>query len=147
MDVRQQFKKLGLESFLKTTGGKGLHVVVPIEPQLEWPAIKEFCHNFVLKMEAANPQLYLTKMTKAARVGKIYLDYLRNDRGATAVAPWSPRARPGVGVAVPMKWSELELAERPTFTIRNFREWQARLQKDPWAKMAETTQRIPKSTG
>ncbi len=142
-DVRKQFKKLGLEAFLKTTGGKGLHVVVPIEPQMEWPAIKEFCHNFVLQMEAANPELYLTKMTKAARVGKIYLDYLRNERGATAVAPWSPRARLGVGVAVPLKWSELELPERPKFAIANFSEWRERLSKDPWAKVASTNQRIP----
>ena len=97
--MRARLKKLGLESFLKTTGGKGLHVVAPIAPELEWPAIKEFAHGVVLEMEKANPALYLTKMTKAARKGKIYLDYLRNERGATSVAPYSPRARAGAPVS------------------------------------------------
>ncbi len=145
-EVRNEFRKLGLESFLKTTGGKGLHIVVPIEPRLEWPEIKKFCHDFVLKMEAANPRRYLTKMTKAARAGKIYLDYLRNERGATAVAPWSPRARPNVGVAVPLMWSELKLAARPIFTVHNFSDWRERLKKDPWAKMAGITQDISRVT-
>jgi bifunctional non-homologous end joining protein LigD len=86
-DVRARLKALGLESFLKTTGGKGLHVVIPIAPQLAWPEIKLWCHGFVKLMERDNPSLYLSKMTKAARKGKIYLDYLRNERGATAVAP------------------------------------------------------------
>lgn len=140
--VRLEFRKLNLESFVKTTGGKGLHIVVPIEPTLEWPEIKLFCHNFVLKMETANPRHYLTKITKAARTGKIFLDYLRNDRGSTAVAPWSPRARPGVGVAVPLSWSELKLLERPLFTVDNFSEWHRRLRRDPWKKMAGTVQQI-----
>jgi bifunctional non-homologous end joining protein LigD len=142
LDVRKQLKALGLESFLKTTGGKGLHVVIPIKPQQEWPAVKEFCHRFVLAMEQSNPALYLTKMTKAARTGKIYLDYLRNERGATAVAAWSPRARPNVGVAVPLNWSELKLPERPIFNIANFAEWRTRLKKDPWAKLPATHQKL-----
>jgi len=104
-EVRTRLKKIGLTSFLKTTGGKGLHVVIPIEPTLEWPAAKDFAHRFVLSMERQNPRLYLTKMTKAARVGKIYLDYLRNERGATAVAPFSPRARSGAPVSMPLAWS------------------------------------------
>jgi bifunctional non-homologous end joining protein LigD len=141
-DVRKLLKSLGLESFLKTTGGKGLHVVVPITPQHEWPAIKDFCHAVVLQLERAKPGLYLTKMTKSARAGKIYLDYLRNERGATAVAPWSPRARPGVGVAVPLNWPELKLPERPVFTVGNFGEWKSRLKKDPWAKLPAVHQQI-----
>ena len=141
-DIRQRLQSLHLESFLKTTGGKGLHVVIPIEPDLEWPAIKSFCHKFVLTLEQSNPSLYLTKMTKSARTGKIYLDYLRNERGATAVAPWSPRARPNVGVAVPLNWSELSLPERPHFTIANFEEWRPRLKNDPWATLPTTTQQL-----
>jgi bifunctional non-homologous end joining protein LigD len=129
---------------VKTTGGKGLHVVIPVAPEQEWPAVKEFCHQFVLAMEKANPSLYLTRMTKAARTGKIYLDYLRNERGATAVAPWSPRARPNVGVAVPLNWAELKLPERPVFTIGNFAEWRSRLKKDPWAKLPATHQTLPR---
>ena len=141
-EVRKRLKSLGLECFLKTTGGKGLHVVVPITPELEWPEVKEFCHKFVQDMERARPALYLTKMAKAARTGKIYLDYLRNERGATAVAPWSPRARPNVGVAVPLNWTELKLPDRPIFNIANFEGWRSRLKKDPWAKMFEITQHL-----
>ena len=141
-DVRARLKKLHLESFLKTTGGKGLHVVIPIAPDLAWPEIKQWCHGFVTLMERANPALYLTKMTKAMRTNKIYLDYLRNERGATAVAPYSPRARPNVGVAVPLAWSELALPQRPDFRIANFADWSPRLKKDPWAKLLTTPQPI-----
>jgi bifunctional non-homologous end joining protein LigD len=144
-DVRKRLKGLGLESFLKTTGGKGLHVVIPIQPEVEWPKIKEFCRDFVTLMERANPSLYLTKMTKSARSGKIYLDYLRNERGATAVAPYSPRARANVGVAVPLNWPELKLPARPDFRVGNFAEWSHRLKKDPWAKMFQVRQRITKA--
>ena len=94
-EVRKQLKKLGLESFLKSTGGKGLHVVVPIVPEYDWAVIKQFAHAFVLQMEKEQPDLYLTKMSKAARKDRIFLDYLRNERGATAVAAFSPRARAG----------------------------------------------------
>jgi bifunctional non-homologous end joining protein LigD len=128
---------------LKTTGGKGLHVVVPIAPKLDWPAAKEFAHGFVNAMEKDNPSLYLTKMTKAARKGKIYLDYLRNERGATSVAPFSPRARVGAPVSLPLKWSDLNLPERPVFSVTAFAEWKDRIKKDPWKAMATMKQRIP----
>ncbi len=141
-DVRKRLKARGLESFLKTTGGKGLHVVVPTEAMFDWTAVKEWAHSFVLEMERAAPTKYLSKMTKAARVGKIYLDYLRNERGATAVAPYSSRAREGLGVSMPLAWSELHAAERPVFRVDGFPEWRVRLKKDPWAKMAETQQRL-----
>ena len=81
-------------------------------------------------------------MTKAARIGKIYLDYLRNERGATAVAPYSPRARANVGVAMPLAWSELKAEERPVFTVGEFGEWRGRLKKDVWGKMAGAKQRV-----
>lgn len=141
-EVRKRLKAIGLESFLKTTGGKGLHVVVPIAAKLDWPAAKEFAHGFVNAMESKNPSLYLTKMTKAARKGKIYLDYLRNERGATAVAPFSPRARAGCPVSLPLKWSDLKLAERPVFSVATFNEWKARLKNDPWKTMTTVKQRI-----
>jgi bifunctional non-homologous end joining protein LigD len=141
-EVRTRLKKIGLTSFLKTTGGKGLHVVIPIEPTLDWPAAKEFAHRFVMAMERQNPRLYLTKMTKAARVGKIYLDYLRNERGATAVAPFSPRARSGAPVSMPLAWSELDAPGRPVFNVANFADWRARLAKDPWKAIFTTRQTI-----
>ncbi len=116
-EVRKRLKRAGLESFLKTTGGKGLHIVVPINPKHDWNTVKNATHNFVLAMERRNPSLYLTKMTKSARVNKIYLDYLRNSRGATAVAPFSPRARVGASISLPLPWSALKLSQRPVFRV------------------------------
>ena len=141
-EVRTRLEKLGLTSFLKTTGGKGLHIVIPIEPALDWAVAKSFAHGFVLAMEKANPRLYLTKMSKAARTGKIYLDYLRNERGATAVAPYSPRARAGCAVSMPLGWPELDATQRPSFRVSTFADWQDRLKKDPWKAMAANTQSI-----
>jgi bifunctional non-homologous end joining protein LigD len=139
-EVRKRLKRAGLEGFLKTTGGKGLHIVAPIEPRLDWTAVKDATHNFVLAMERRNPALYLTKMTKAARKGKIYLDYLRNDRGATAVAPFSPRARVGATVSLPLPWSALKLTERPVFHVATLGAWRDRLRSDPWKKMLSLRQ-------
>ncbi len=142
VEVRELMKHLGLESFVKSTGGKGIHVVAPILPKHEWPEIKTFAHHFVLMMERANPKLYLTKMTKAARTGKIFLDYLRNERGATAVAPYSPRARAGARVAMPLTWAELERTDPKKFAVANFEEWKARLKRDPWLRMDEVKQQL-----
>ena len=141
-EVRKRLKNLGLESFLKTTGGKGLHVVAPIEPTLDWATAKEFAHRVVLAMERERPALYLTKMTKAARAGKIYLDYLRNERGATAVAPYSPRARAGGAVSMPLAWADLKLRERPVFRVAEFAAWRARLKTDPWKALPGLRQAI-----
>jgi bifunctional non-homologous end joining protein LigD len=147
-EVRARLKRLGLTSFLKTTGGKGLHIVIPIEPTLAWPAAKDFAHRLVLAMEKANPGLYLTKMTKAARAGKIYLDYLRNERGATAVAPYSPRARVGAAVSMPLAWSELDAPQRPSFRVVTFADWSDRLaaSRDPWKTIASVRQTITAAT-
>jgi bifunctional non-homologous end joining protein LigD len=142
VEVRELMKHLGLEAFVKSTGGKGLHVVAPIDPDHEWPTFKEFAHHFVLMMERANPKLYLTKMTKSARTGRIFLDYLRNERGATAVAPYSPRARAGARVAVPLTWAELERTDPKQFAAANFDEWKARLKRDPWLRMKDVKQHL-----
>jgi bifunctional non-homologous end joining protein LigD len=143
-EVRRGLKTLGLESFLKSTGGKGLHVVVPIEAEFDWSVVKQFAHQFVLEMEKAKPQLYLTKMSKAARKDRIYLDYLRNERGATAVAAFSPRARAGMAVSVPLAWTELSGKERPLFHVSDFADWKQRLRRDPWTKLPELKQRLSK---
>ncbi len=142
LEVRKQFKKINLESFLKSTGGKGLHVVVPIKPEHDWPTVKQFAHTFVLAMEKQQPSLYLTKMSKAARKDLIYLDYLRNERGATAVAAFSPRARAGVPVSLPLSWDDLKLTERPVFQVVDFEEWRDRLQRDPWKNLPKLDQRL-----
>ena len=135
-------KKLNLESFLKSTGGKGLHVVIPIEPKHDWPTVKTFAHNFALAMQKQNPSLYLTVMTKSARKDRIYIDYLRNERGATAVAAFSPRARPGMQVSMPLAWSELKSSDRPNFAVANFADWKSRLRRDPWKTLATTRQNL-----
>jgi bifunctional non-homologous end joining protein LigD len=144
-NLRARLKKLGLVSFLKHTGGKGLHVVVPIEPEHRWPAIKEFAHAVVLQMEKERPDLYVTRMTKAIRKNRIYLDYLRNDREATSIAPFSPRARSGAPVAVPLGWNELTSPSAPVFHVSDFKQWRSRLNRDPWREMAHSTQRLSSS--
>jgi len=141
-EIRKRLKRGGLESFLKTTGGKGLHVVAPIQPKHDWQTVKEAAHNLVLAMERSNPRLYLTKMTKSARAGKIYLDYLRNERGATAVAPFSPRARLGASVSLPLPWTALKLPERPVFRVAEFDSWSDRLRSDPWKGMVSLRQKL-----
>jgi bifunctional non-homologous end joining protein LigD len=141
-EFRARLEELGLRSFLKTTGGKGLHVVVPIRPENEWPVVKEFAHRFVLGSEKKNPGLYLTKMTKALRKNRIYLDYLRNDRGSTAVGPYSPRARSGAPVALPLDWTDLNAKARPVFHVADFDTWKNRLSPDRWAEMGKLKQRL-----
>jgi bifunctional non-homologous end joining protein LigD len=141
-ELRARLKELGLESYLKSTGGKGLHVVVPIQPEHEWPVIKEFSRAVVLGLEKQKPGLYVTKMTKAIRKDHIYLDYLRNDREATSVAPFSPRARSGAPVAIPLDWKELKSETRPIFRVTDFARWERRLRRDPWEKMETSAQHL-----
>ncbi len=143
LEVRERLKKLGLRSFVKTTGGKGLHVVAPIRPSLGWEQAKAFAHAFALQMEQDNSKLYISKMTKAARKNKIFVDYLRNEREATAVAPYSSRARLGMAAALPLDWDELKTAEAPKFVVARFAEWNERLRKDPWKAMLSSDQEIP----
>src|SRR3984885_4215960 len=145
-EVRKQLKKLGLEAFLKSTGGKGLHIVVPIQPNHDWLTIKQFAHSFAQQMEKAEPRLYLTKMSKAARKDRIFIDYLRNERGATAVAPYSPRARAGAAVSLPLHWADLKLPERPIFKVATFEQWRSRLTRDPWKQLPETNQTLTPET-
>jgi bifunctional non-homologous end joining protein LigD len=142
--IRDLLKELNLESFVKTTGGKGLHLVIPItlgpeNKAAEWPQIKLFCRGVAAAIESTDPSLYLIKMTKAARKGRIFVDYLRNERGATAIAPYSPRARPGMRVAMPLDWNELD-AGMPGYSVANFDSWRDRLQHDPWAPMLRSRQ-------
>jgi bifunctional non-homologous end joining protein LigD len=125
---------LGLYSFLRTTGGKGLHVVVPIERRLKWDEVKEFAKAFAEDIVRQNPDRYTARLPLAARKGKIFVDYLRNGRGATAITNYSTRARPGATVATPLTWEELGPGLRPQdYNVRTVPERLRSLKKDPWA--------------
>jgi bifunctional non-homologous end joining protein LigD len=141
-EVRQRLKNTGLESFLKLTGGKGLHIVAPIESTITWAELKAAARALALSMQRDNPALYLTKMTKSSRHGKIFLDYLRNQRGATAVAPYSPRAGIGAHVSLPLPWSALNHSTHPVFSVHNLDAWRSRLRTDPWKSLLTTQQQL-----
>lgn len=131
LEVRAHMESLGFAPYLKLTGGKGLHVVVPLKPSASWEQVKGFSKDFVDAIAAADPERYVTVATKAKRKGKIFLDYLRNGRGATAIAPWSPRARPGAPISLPVDWPLLEKARAiPVFTLKRLAT--AQKASDPW---------------
>jgi len=138
-EVRDRLTDVGLKSFLKTTGGKGLHVVVPLNPSVDWAVAKAFSHALASAMAAAAPERYIAKVSKAARRGKIFIDYLRNQRGATSVAPYAVRARPGAAVSMPIPWSSLSEKLRPDqFKIADALKKRA----DPWKDFFATRQTI-----
>lgn len=106
-ELRGRLSELDMPGMLKLSGGKGYHVVVPLKPQADWAAVKGFAHDFARAMEQSAPDRYTSTLSKKARKGRIFIDYLRNGRGATAIAPWSSRARPGGPVSAPADWSDL----------------------------------------
>jgi bifunctional non-homologous end joining protein LigD len=129
--VREVAETVGLQPFLRATGGKGLHVVVPLARRHTWPEVKEFAHALVRTVAHAAPERYTINPAKPARRGKVYLDYLRNARGATAIANYSTRARPGAPVAVPLHWDELG-TPADAWRVDNVRRRLAGLATDPW---------------
>jgi bifunctional non-homologous end joining protein LigD len=140
--VRKRLDRLGLVSFVKTTGGKGLHVVVPIDPTVEWRDAKGFAKAFSEAMAADEPHRYLTRIAKAERVGRIFIDYLRNDPTSTAIGPYSTRARPGAPVAMPLAWRQVgDSLDPAAFTVASVPRLVKR-RRDPWAGMSEIRQAL-----
>jgi bifunctional non-homologous end joining protein LigD len=144
--VRDRLEALGLTSFVKTTGGKGLHVVTPITPGPSWGECADFARAVVTELESAHPDAYTTQMSKARRGGRLFLDHLRNVRGATSVAAYSTRARPSAPVSVPLAWSELTPAITPDhFTIATLPARLDALGADPWAGYERARRRLTRA--
>jgi len=140
---RKLLSDVGLESFVRTTGGKGLHVVVPLRPACGWDVVKQFAEGFARAMAGAHPMEFVSTMTKSLRHGKIFVDYLRNGRGATAVASYSLRGRPGAPVAVPLRWEELgKIKSGAQFDIKTTVARLKRQRKDPWEGIDDIEQNL-----
>jgi bifunctional non-homologous end joining protein LigD len=144
-EVRQRLAEVGLESFVKNSGGKGLHVVLPIKPA-PWDEAKDFTRRVAEAMTADDPTRYTATVKKASRNRRIFVDYLRNSREATAVGAYSTRARPGAAVSTPLAWEELgSQTGADRYTVLNLHQRLARLRRDPWAEMGKLKQALPKS--
>lgn len=142
-EVRARLAKLKMKSFVKTSGGKGLHVVLPVKPT-PWDEAKDFAHAIAASMAADEPARYTATVTKSKRKGRVFIDYLRNSREATAVAPYSSRARPGAPVSVPLEWSELGSVKSAShYTVKNLAQRLARVRRDPWAGIGRAKHTLP----
>ncbi|MGR8928375.1 non-homologous end-joining DNA ligase (plasmid) [Rhizobium leguminosarum] len=133
LELKARLEARGLAAFVKTSGGKGLHVVTPLAPKAGWAEVKDFAHSLAESMSADAPEKYLATATKAKRGGHIYIDYLRNGRGNTAVAAYSTRARSGAPVSMPLDWPDLDEVSGPAaFTLGNVPHRLQTRPKDPW---------------
>lgn len=143
-DVRDRLHEIGLESFARLSGGKGIHVVVPLTPKADWAQAKDFCESFAQAMAEHAPDRYVATMSKAKRTGVIFIDWLRNARGATSVCSWSLRARPSAGVAVPLRWEELgRVTAADAFPLPKALQRAQKLKKDPWEGIDQVKQVLP----
>jgi bifunctional non-homologous end joining protein LigD len=148
--VRVAFATLGMRSFVKTTGGKGLHVCVPLKPEHGWEALEEFTRGVAQRLAREEPGMFTANLAKSARKGKVYVDYLRNVRGANAVGAYSTRARAGAPVSAPVDWDELDRLSGPTdLTVAEVPlrvlGFAPRRPADPWAKYLSSKQRVPEA--
>jgi bifunctional non-homologous end joining protein LigD len=149
-EIRDRLAELGLESFVKTSGGKGLHIMVPLAGAAAagWKEMKSFAQKFAEAMARRRPDRYVATIAKRARRGRIFIDYLRNDRGATAVAAYSTRGLPQASVSTPLAWDELSEALRSDhFTVGNLRHRLGFLKDDPWPDFFNVRQRLPARAG
>jgi bifunctional non-homologous end joining protein LigD len=143
-EVRERLAALSLESFVKTTGGKGLHVVVPLTPKAGWEEVKAFADEFATRLAADHPDRYTANMAKRARAGRIFVDYLRNTRGATAIGAYSTRARAGAPVSAPLGWDELPALQAGNqYRVENLLRRLDHLRRDPWQALSAVRQMLP----
>ncbi|TGQ34945.1 DNA ligase D [Mesorhizobium sp. M00.F.Ca.ET.216.01.1.1] len=134
LDIRARLDQLSLPNFVKTSGGKGYHVLIPLKPSADWEAVKTFAHDFARALEQAAPDRYTATLSKKARTGKIFVDYLRNSRGATTVAPYSSRAKKRAAVSMPVTWAEIEAGLAPNaFPIGDRTTLKRLAEADAWA--------------
>ncbi|HEY4041312.1 MAG TPA: DNA ligase D [Rhodopila sp.] len=144
LDMRDKLQAIGLASFCRTSGGKGLHIVVPLVPEQPWDPVRAFCRSFAETVSASSPEKYLAHVKIADRRGRILIDWLRNGLGSTAVASFCPRARPGAGVATPLAWTEVtpEL-DVQAFSLKTVPGRLAELEVDPWADFEASRRSLP----
>jgi bifunctional non-homologous end joining protein LigD len=144
LDMRDKLEAIGLASFCRTSGGKGLHVVVPLVPEQPWDPVRAFCRSFAETVSAANPEKYLAHVKIADRNGRILIDWLRNGLGSTAVASFCPRARPGAGVATPLAWKEVTpKLDLQAFTLKTVPGRLQKLAADPWEQFEASRRTLP----
>jgi bifunctional non-homologous end joining protein LigD len=142
--VRERLSEDKLKSFVKTTGGKGLHVVAPLAGGPTWDASAAYAERIATEIAGREPRAYVAEMSKAKRRGKVFIDWLRNVRGSTSVAAYSTRAKPAAPVSVPLDWDELDERGGPAeYTAKNLGRRLARLKADPWAAYGKTRQKLP----
>ena len=140
-ETRERLQELKLESFVKLSGGKGIHVVLPIA-DADWDTAKDFAQSIALAMAVDDPRRYVAKMTKSLRKGKIFIDYFRNSREATSVAPYSTRARPGAPVSAPLSWEQLDrTAGANQYTVLNLKK---QFRQDAWRDIGKARQKLPR---
>jgi bifunctional non-homologous end joining protein LigD len=138
LEVKEKLDELGLPNFVKTSGGKGFHAIVPLQPKADWDAVKGFAHDFAQALAEVAPDRYTATLSKKARKGRIFIDYLRNGRGSTTVAPYSSRAKKGATIAMPITWDMVAEGVGPgDFTIGAARTQAWLKKKDPWVDFFE----------
>lgn len=147
LDVHDHLEGIGLESFVKTSGGKGLHVAVPVRMKASWDEAKAFAAGVAAALTKASPDLYTDTMAKRARTGRIFINYLRNRRGATAAAAYSTRARSSAPVSTPISWKELPtIRSGNQYRIGNLAARSSHLRDDSWPEFADIDQVVPKGS-
>ncbi|CAN5839812.1 MAG: DNA polymerase domain-containing protein [Gemmatimonadetes bacterium] len=143
LEMRETLRDLGLVSFVKSTGGKGLHIVAPLARRTGWDELRSVAHAIATSLAERHPRRYLAKASKSERTGRVFIDYLRNGPGATAVASYSTRARPGAPVSLPLAWEELSESFRPEeWSVRNVPARLESLASDPWDGYARVRQSL-----